>query len=61
MPMTAFTTDEHMKTPPAISQTDCFNRAARKRKIVAVIKKGMDIRVNVFMSAAVWYLRALQV
>jgi len=52
IPITAFVTDEHMKTQPAISQTDFFCRTARIRKIMAVMKKGMAIIEKVFMSAS---------
>jgi len=55
IPITAFTTDEHMKTPPTMSHTDRFCRAARVRKMMAVMKKGMAIIVNVFMSAFIWF------
>jgi len=53
MPITALTTDEHIKTPPTMSQTDCFSLAARRRKTTEEIKKGMAIIVNVFISASV--------
>jgi len=44
-----------MKTPPTMSQTDRLCLAARKRKIMAVMKKGMAIIENVFMSAFIWF------